>query len=299
MSDFVYVDYRPGKVFPVPFYVGIGSAARVKWDKRNRFHTNITKKYKDWERVVVLESESREDCIELEMFLIAEIGRRDVGAGPLVNLTDGGEGTLGRKYSDEDRRKRSESLKKIYQQPHMRDHMRNIAAQCREDPVLNAKRLAAIKDALNKPEVKAKRSEAIRQAHRREDVAARRSASIRQALNRPESKALRSELTKQGWKDPAIRTKRSEGIKAAFGREEVIEKRRRALLAAAARPEVQAKKSETMTRVANTPEGKAERSLHTKGTIWVNNGAVNKRVQRDFDMGVEWALGRIKRKVLP
>lgn len=38
---------------------------------------------------------SPEEAAELEILLIAEIGREDLGKGPLFNKTDGGDGTAG------------------------------------------------------------------------------------------------------------------------------------------------------------------------------------------------------------
>lgn len=86
----VYVDRKaPGGE---PFYVGIGTDARVSKRTRNQWHTGICKKYPTWVREVVTQVSSREAAEELELFLIEEIGRRDLGRGPLVNLTAGGEG---------------------------------------------------------------------------------------------------------------------------------------------------------------------------------------------------------------
>jgi hypothetical protein len=87
----VYLDRKPDGT---PFYVGIGNARRVKHIDRNHWHAAVREKYSGWTRTVI-ESADREKCKEFEMFLIAEIGRRDLGKGPLVNLTDGGEGAEG------------------------------------------------------------------------------------------------------------------------------------------------------------------------------------------------------------
>ncbi len=85
---FVYIDRKPDGT---PFYVGKGAAVRVRVLGRNTFHKNITKKYPNWTRTVV-ETAEEQLCREFEVLLIEEIGRRDLKTGPLVNLTDGGEG---------------------------------------------------------------------------------------------------------------------------------------------------------------------------------------------------------------
>mgnify|MGYP000303446793 CR=1 FL=1 len=74
------------------FYVGMGNKKRVK-DKtnRNNYWNNIVKKHGYYTEIVA-DNLSVEDAYELEMFLISELGREDVDAGNLVNLTDGGDG---------------------------------------------------------------------------------------------------------------------------------------------------------------------------------------------------------------
>jgi len=98
---FVYIDHKPDGE---PFYVGKGSEKRVSYPKRNTWHSNIRDKYPDWSRKRVF-SGTNAECIAMEVSLIAKYGRRDLGAGPLVNLTNGGEGKSGFVVSDETREK--------------------------------------------------------------------------------------------------------------------------------------------------------------------------------------------------
>jgi hypothetical protein len=87
--SFVYIDKKPcGEIF----YVGQGQTRRVKQEKRNRFHSFVAQKNKGWSREIVFTGTEAECLIE-EQRLIALHGRRDLGTGTLVNLTNGGEGT--------------------------------------------------------------------------------------------------------------------------------------------------------------------------------------------------------------
>ena len=99
------------------FYVGIGSSDNNfrahTTHSRNNFWRNITSK-SNYLVEILVESLSREEACELEVFLIAEYGRRDLGNGGLVNLTDGGEGTVGYIKDKEWCDKHSEYLKVKY-----------------------------------------------------------------------------------------------------------------------------------------------------------------------------------------
>lgn len=82
--------------------------------------------------VFILENNlTEEEAFQIEMKYINRVRRRDLGTGTLVNMTDGGEGSVGhihseetklkmseahkgKKMSDEARRKISESVKKCW-----------------------------------------------------------------------------------------------------------------------------------------------------------------------------------------
>lgn len=58
---------------------------------------------------VIAGFEDERDCHDEERRLIAHYGRRDLGKGTLTNLTDGGEGSSGKRFSPESIRKMSEA----------------------------------------------------------------------------------------------------------------------------------------------------------------------------------------------
>ena len=104
------------------FYVGIGSTKRpYKKQNRSRFWNNIVDKH-GYDIIIEEDKLTWEQACELEMYWIKRIGRRDLGLGTLVNLTDGGDGAAN--HSDENRmisrkiglsnkgKKRSEETKK-------------------------------------------------------------------------------------------------------------------------------------------------------------------------------------------
>jgi hypothetical protein len=81
------------------FYVGIGKIEKGKYQradshiKRNPHWHATVKKY-GFDSKIVFESESREEVCNKEIELILKHGRKDLGTGPLVNKTTGGEKTF-------------------------------------------------------------------------------------------------------------------------------------------------------------------------------------------------------------
>ena len=77
-----------GKVF----YVGVGNLERAKAkDNRNQYWHNIVNKV-GYDIEIVHTDLTWEEASVLERQYIKEFGRRDLGLGNLVNMTDGGEG---------------------------------------------------------------------------------------------------------------------------------------------------------------------------------------------------------------
>ena len=78
-------------------------------------HNKIRKMWRDGRIVeyeVVYQTDISDDAFDKEKSLIASIGRRDRKNGPLMNLTDGGEGVRGYSYTDEHRKNLSSSIKR-------------------------------------------------------------------------------------------------------------------------------------------------------------------------------------------
>ena len=97
-----------------PYYVGKGEGNRAYKKKRGEIQPP-----KDKSRVIFLKKNLiEEEAFKHEKYIIAVLGRKDLGTGILRNLTDGGEGTSGiiawnkgGKCSEEWKKKVSESKK--------------------------------------------------------------------------------------------------------------------------------------------------------------------------------------------
>lgn len=106
---YVYLHFHHDTGYPVCFYVGKGKQGSSKraWvgANRNPLWRRIVAKH-GYTVVVHKDGLTELEAFDLEKALIKSIGRRDLGTGPLANMTDGGDGMAGIKVSDESKAKR-------------------------------------------------------------------------------------------------------------------------------------------------------------------------------------------------
>jgi hypothetical protein len=106
-----------------PYYVGKGVRSRL-------YSSNRTiKKPKDKSRIIFLKQNlTEEEAFKHEIYMIAVLGRKDLGTGILHNKTSGGEGGSGAVRSEEFRRNHSERFKGEnsfwYGKTHSEEHRR-------------------------------------------------------------------------------------------------------------------------------------------------------------------------------
>jgi group I intron endonuclease len=98
-----YVYHHINKETCEIFYVGQGMNNRA-YSKRSRsnFWHNIVNKY-DYEVLIIEKDLTADEANEREMYWIAKIGRRDLGLGTLVNLTNGGDSIRGYVFTEDDK----------------------------------------------------------------------------------------------------------------------------------------------------------------------------------------------------
>lgn len=98
-----------------PFYIGIGSDKEYKRantnTRRNKHWINISKF--GYEVDILFDGLTWDEACVKEKEFISLYGRKDKNKGSLCNLTDGGDGCLGRivTFSEESKRKMSEARK--------------------------------------------------------------------------------------------------------------------------------------------------------------------------------------------
>jgi hypothetical protein len=94
-----------------PFYIGIGKNESRAYSKinRNKHWWNIIDK--GYEVEILMNNLTWDEACEKEKEFITLYGRSDLKLGTLCNWTDGGEGSLNYKHSDEAKQKMSNSKK--------------------------------------------------------------------------------------------------------------------------------------------------------------------------------------------
>lgn len=154
---------------------------------------------------------------------------RESGAA-LTNLTDGGEGNLGRPNSEETRAKISAALS----DPEVKARQSTAIVSAFTDPEMKTRHAAAIKRSWADPETRARRTESLRAAVTPEfralvsentstgwgnvETREKRISGMRKAMAEPDYGEKMSAAIKKSWDDPVVRERRSAGIKAAWAR---------------------------------------------------------------------------------
>lgn len=108
------------------FYIGMGSNKKRAYSKDSRsehWHNVVNKA--GYSVQIIAEGISYQDALALEIQLVKVIGRKDLGLGPLVNKTDGGEGQIN--MSEETRQKISESLSGRKGIPCTKEHKQKLS----------------------------------------------------------------------------------------------------------------------------------------------------------------------------
>lgn len=116
-----------------PFYIGIGESEDRAYEikGRTRAWKNIAKKGYDIE--VLFNNLSWEEACEKEIEFIALYGRRDKKAGTLVNMTDGGEGTVGYRHTVKTKEKCRLAAKNQFHTPESR-LKKSLASRGKNNP---------------------------------------------------------------------------------------------------------------------------------------------------------------------
>lgn len=132
------------------FYVGMGKMSRPysDGDRSEWWHRTVQKYGKIVD--LVHENLTWKDACQWEMYYIRRFGRRDLGLGTLVNMTDGGDGVLGLHHSTKTKIKLSEFFNGRPRGPFTDDQLAKVqkAAKKRKGIPLTAEHRARVSSTL-------------------------------------------------------------------------------------------------------------------------------------------------------
>lgn len=134
-----------------PFYIGIGSDMHYnrayEKSRRNNIWYKIVSK-STYEVEILLDNLTWKEACEKEKEFISLYGRINTGTGTLVNLTDGGEGALGRKYKTSEETKLKQS--KVRKGKKLSDQVKLKMSLARKGKKFSESHLSALKLAAKK-----------------------------------------------------------------------------------------------------------------------------------------------------
>ncbi len=198
--------YNEGKfIFDYePFYVGKGRRNRAfshfrYIDKYNQHKYSVIKKILkitgNFPRAVLSKTFSEQKAHEYEKRLILDIGRTDLGTGPLTNKTAGGEGAVGRVITEEQKEKCSKSAKKFWLSLSEKERQKVVEA-------MSDKRRKTLenKSALEKELTRQRLSKAVRQRYANMSVSDRKEAAkkVAEALSKA-GKERHTKYIQENW----------------------------------------------------------------------------------------------------
>lgn len=92
-----------------PYYIGKGKGNRINLKGNRGWCPPAAEERK----IYLKQNLTEEESFRHEIYMIAILGRKDLGTGILRNKTDGGEGTAGRVHSEETKKKLTKASKEI------------------------------------------------------------------------------------------------------------------------------------------------------------------------------------------
>ncbi|MES2030839.1 MAG: hypothetical protein V4477_16790 [Pseudomonadota bacterium] len=200
---------------------------------------------------------SEEQAFDCEVSTIAGFGRRDLGLGSLLNLSDGGEGPVGFRHTREAREKIGVASKAMH-----------------SDPILSANRAAKISAALSKPEVKAVRSQIMKEVHARPGDKDRRAAAQRLTFSTKEHKKRRSEATKESFRRAETRAAHSSALRKHWAKDGAKADQSAAMKALHADPDHKRRHTEAVRAWFASPEFAAKSAARRQRKLEVQPAAL-------------------------
>jgi hypothetical protein len=225
---YVYAHYKAdtGEIF----YIGKGRDNRAyqkkKTDGRSEWWHRIVNKH-GYTIKLLHENLSSEDALAKERELIQYYGRQDISTGPLINLTDGGEGGLN--VGELTRKKRSISVKKTTDDINYRKELsQRVKSQWDNNPERKQRVSEIVKAKLASDDARRKLSERVKKQWEKD--LARKERMREWAKNRVITPEYREKLrigAQKRLQNPEWRRKQKEAMKKRSQNSEWRERRKK------------------------------------------------------------------------
>ena len=204
MSQNKYYVYLYLREDGTPYYVGKGQGRRAFKNSRRRM-----KKPSDKTKIIFhSENLTEHDAFALEKELIEKYGRKDNDTGILRNLTNGGEGTSGIKWTPERRAAKSNLTKKQFLTPESRSKHSKKIKENHNTPEFKERQSKIMKEILSTPEYKEKHSKKQKETHNTPEFKEKQSKIMKENHNTPEYKEKQSKIMKEMANRPEVKAKR-------------------------------------------------------------------------------------------
>ena len=192
MRDFCVYAHLTTDLFKI-FYIGKGRIDRpYSYSNRTKFWRHEAAKH-GLEVLILDTGLTNDEAKNLESRYIRSIGRRNLGNGPLVNLTDGGDGMHGFVLSSIHRAKIASAIRRKWKNPEYRLQAQKRASEAS----VHLWESDAYREKQSKAQTGKKRTDASRKLM----------SEVQSFLAKnPTLIEIRSSITKKRWADPEYRS---------------------------------------------------------------------------------------------
>jgi hypothetical protein len=190
---YVYGHYVSGS--NEPFYIGKGKENRAWVTQHRNFLWNEVTTENDYEVRILQDNMNEQGALILETELIEKYGRIDLDTGILVNMTEGGNGSVGMLFTEEYRYKLSERAKIRWSSSDYKEKQSIAQTNSWKEETIRNKRISRMVAA----DVKIRNSKSKKEMWKTEEYRKKNLETNRKKWEDPEYKKYRLNKLREGY----------------------------------------------------------------------------------------------------